>query len=94
MADEGHGAYDTDALLPDCAAVPRHVVKQRAVLVQQPFAEEWIATEVYEVPVVDAVCVREVKVDALALKCLILLCMSKDFHKGQESGQTYLVKFA
>ena len=64
VADEGHRAHDADALLPDGAAVTCQVVQQRVVLVQQPFAKERVAAEVYQVPIVDEGCVGEVEGDA------------------------------
>ena len=66
-ADEGHGADDADALFPEGAAVAGEVVEEGAVFVEEPLPEQGIAAEVDEVPVVDAVDVGEVEIDAGSL---------------------------
>ena len=64
VADEGHRGDNPDALFPEGSAVAGQVVKQRPVLVEQPFAQQRIAAEIHQVPIVDAVGVRQIKVDA------------------------------
>ena len=53
VADERHRADDTDALLPECLAAAGEIIQERPVLVQQPLAQQRIAGQVHEVPVVD-----------------------------------------
>ena len=65
VADEGHGADDAYALLPQGFAVAGEVVEQAAVFIQQPFAQQGIAREVYQVPVIDILGVGEVEIDAV-----------------------------
>ena len=67
VADEGHGADDADALLPERLAAARELIEQGAVLVQQPFAQERVAGQVHQIPVVDALGMGEVEVDARLL---------------------------
>ena len=43
VADKSHCADDTDTLLPKGFAVVRQVIEQRAVLIEQPFAEQGVA---------------------------------------------------
>ena len=83
VADEGHGADDADALLPEGLAVSREVVEEGAVAVEEPFAEERVAAEVHEVPVVDAVGVIQIEVDALLLERRRLFGVPEDLHEGE-----------
>ena len=92
-ADEGHGADDADALLPEGAAVPGEVVEEGVVAVEEPFAEERVAGEVDEVPVVDAVGVIQIEFDALLLDRR-LLRVPEDLHEGEEGGEAQLVVLA
>jgi len=94
VADEGHGADDADALLPDCFAIAREVVEEGAVAVEEPFAEERVAGEVDEVPVVDAVGVIQIEFDALLLLDRRLLRVPEDLHEGEQGGEAQLVVLA
>ena len=53
MAEELHGADHTDALLPNGLAVAGKVVKQCPVLVQKPYAKQFVARKVNQVPIVN-----------------------------------------
>ena len=90
VADEGHGADDADALLPERLAVACQLVQEAAVLVQEPFPEEGVAAQVHQVPVVDAVGVGEVEVDAR----LAEWPMPKDLDQCQQRRQPQFVILA
>ena len=94
VADEGHGADDADALLPEGLAVAREVVEERAVAIEEPFPEEGVAAQVHEVPVVDAVGVGEVELDARLLQRRRLFCVPEHLHQRQQGGEAHFVKFA
>ena len=68
VPDERHGADDADALLPEVFSVLGQIIKQLPVLVQQPHPQQGIAAQVHQVPVVDAVGVGEVEIDAILLR--------------------------
>ncbi len=93
-ADEGHGADDADALFPEGAAVAGEVVEEGAVFVEEPLPEQGVAAEVDEVPVVDAVGVGEVEVDAGALAVRGLAFVVEDFDEGEEGGEAEFVVVA
>ena len=90
VTDKGHCTDNSYTLLPEGAAVPCQIIEQFPVLVQQPFAQQRIAGEVYQVPVVDAVRMGEVEVYAL----LPRNAMPEDFHQGKQCGQPNLVILA
>ena len=98
VADEGHGADDADALLPEGFAVASELVQQRAVLVQQPDSQQRIAGQVHEIPVVDEGGVGEVEIDARFLRHSRLdrgsFRMPEDLHQGEQGGEAHFVKFA
>ena len=95
VAHKGHCRDHADALLPERPAAAGEVVKERAVLVEEPFAEKGIAAEVHEVPVVDVLRVAYIKVDALLSdRFLDSLRMAKDLHQRQERREADLVILA
>ena len=63
VTDEGHRADDADALLPDGLAIAGQFIQQRAVLVEQPHAQQRIARQVHQVPVVDIPGMIQIEVD-------------------------------
>ena len=71
-ADKSKGTYDTDTLFPDGLSVSGQVVQQRAVLVHKPGPQQFVATQIHKVPVVDMRSVREIKVNAFLLADRIL----------------------
>ena len=93
VPDEGHGGDDADALLPDGLAAAGQIVQDAAVFVQQPHAEQWIAAQVHQVPVVDTVGMGEVEIDAAAAVGFRLR-MREDIHQRQQSRQPQLVILA
>lgn len=90
VAHELHGADDGDALLPEAAAAGK-VVEERAVAVQEPVAEELVAAEVHEVPVVDAVGMGEVEVYAAAATVVVTAGVLVYLHQDEEGAEAHLV---
>ena len=95
VADEGHGADNADALLPEGFAVTGQVVEQGTVFVQQPFAQQGITAQVHQVPIVDVRCVRQIEVYALFLQHPGFLCrffsVVKDFYQSEQGRQSHFM---
>ena len=94
VADQRHRAHDADALLPERLAAARQLIEQRAVLVQQPLAQQRVARQVHEVPVVDPVGMRQVEIHALMLRDARSLRVLEDLHQRQQPRQPHLVVLA
>ena len=91
VADKSHGRNHADALLPKRPTLAGQVVKQRPVFVHQPFAQQGIAAQVHQVPVVDAVRMRQVEVDATLPEGSVFPRMSENLHQRQQGRQPHLV---
>ena len=68
VPDEGHRADHPDALFPDGFSVAGQFVKQVPVFVQQPFAQQRIAGQVHQIPIVNRGRMCQVKVHTLLLQ--------------------------
>lgn len=91
FSDELHGGDDADALFPEGFPVAGKVVEEAAVFVEEPFAEEGIAAEVDEVPIVDVLGVGEVEVDVGFLCGGVFLGVAKEFDEDEECGEANFV---
>ena len=94
VTDKGHSADNANALLPDGLSVTGKVIEKGAVLVKEPFAKERVAGQVHKVPVVYAVRVGKVEVNAAALQRGVLLRVSEDLDQRQQRGEPQLVILA
>lgn len=72
VPDEGHGGHYADALFPKGLSVFCQPVEEAAVFLrEQPFSQKGVAAQVDEVPVVDAVGVGEVEVNATGAESFV-----------------------
>ena len=91
VTDKRHGADDTDALFPDVLSVPGQVIQERPVFVQQPFAQQGIAGQIHQVPVIDPVGMRQIEFNASLTEGRIFFGVGEDLDQGQQSRQPDLV---
>ena len=91
MAEEHHGADDADTLLPDGAALAGKGVERRGVVSEVPGAEDFVAGEVDEVPVVHRRKVVEVEVNAPLLFGGVFLGVVKTLYQDQQTRQPHFV---
>ena len=93
MAQKLHRGNDTDALLPDGAAVFHHVVQHLAVLVEEPDPENLVTGEIHQVPVVHVLEVRQVEADVQLLQSPVALGGLEKLHQREQSSESQLVVF-
>ena len=73
MPEELHCADDADALFPYRLAITGKVVENSSVFVEQPCSQQFVTGEIYKIPIIDAVGMTKVKVDAFPLLVGVLL---------------------
>ena len=61
-ADKSHCAYNTDTALPNRFPVSGQIVEQGPVFIQEPLPQQRIAAQIHQVPIVDVLKVRKIKV--------------------------------
>jgi hypothetical protein len=89
-ADEVHGGDDGDALFPEAGGAGE-AVEEGAVAVFEPDAEEFVAGEVHEVPVVDAGGMGKVEVHAFASGVLVAMGAGEALEEDEEGGEPCFV---
>ena len=99
ILQRGHGGDDGDALLPEVIAVGEAVhevqlLLLRGVRLHEPLAENLVAAEVDEVPVVGAAGIGEIEFEDFRLGlrgCAFTIIL---IHKNEETAEPHLVPFA
>ena len=85
VSQELHGGDNAYALFPYRLAITGKVVEDGSVLVEQPCSQQFVTRKVYEIPVINAVGMTEVEVDAFPLIVGVLLIMLELLYKDKQS---------
>ena len=86
-SDEGHCGDHPYSLFPQGFTLLCKIIEEFAVFVFEVLAKEFVAGEVYEIPVVNVLCMREVEVYGLLLESRSLFGVGENLHQAEQRRQ-------